>query len=257
MVRLYGYTYDKVRATLNYPNLWCDFQKTVLKIVNKILEKTDYITEILTIIKEEAYKAIQETQECDDCNGDKECKCNEKVNEVVREKIKNGKIIGDYPNVNLTDLINNISKDKNIVNVSSKKKVKIKETTLQNIIECLTDFKSASKKNKKNKKGFFGYECESGDLSYKNTTTIELKYIRQGDKPYEIRNALGQTLENAIVSDLKNAVLLIWDEAYSEENWDEKSEKFISMFINNPFGINFAVIRIRVYENHCTADIYL
>jgi len=117
------------------------------------------------------------------------------------------------------------------------------------------------------KKGFFGYgknknSNRGGDIFCQNMDCIiELKYLRKTAKnktgKYEIRNALGQTLENAIVSDLKNAILLIWDEAYSKENWDKKSEKFISMFINNPFGINFAVIRIRVYENHCTADIYL
>jgi len=246
MVRLYGYTYDKVRATLNYPNLWCNFQKTVLEATREILKEASLIVEILTCMKEKAKKIIQEKQQKYTDNR----KLTKEVNKILKKLIFSGNL-----NLHIKNLKNILNKNKQLVSVSGKKsEAKVKETTLQNIIECLTDFESASKKNKK---GFFGYKCESGDLSYKNTTTIELKYIRQGDKPYEIRNALGQTLENAIVSDLKNAVLLIWDEAYSEENWDEKSEKFISMFINNPFGINFAVIRIRVYENHCTADIYL
>lgn len=130
-----------------------------------------------------------------------------------------------------------------------------KETDIQNKLISLTSLKSAENLQR-HIKGFFGYGSRGGDLSYKDTT-IELKYMREGDKLCEIRNALGQTLENAIISNLNNTILLVWDEEYSKRDWDEKSEKFISMFINNPFGINFAVIRIRVYENHCTADIYL
>jgi len=100
--------------------------------------------------------------------------------------------------------------------------------------------------------GLFGEGGVSPDRTAFGTdfsAVIEAKYIKSNI--FDIKNGLAQVIEQAITfkkndPGLNTAILLLLSiGASAQVEWGITEKKYISMFANNPFGINLYVLRAR------------
>ena len=101
--------------------------------------------------------------------------------------------------------------------------------------------------------GLFGVR-EKTDFHPRNDPSIvvEAKLVRLDSRwrrtnEYDARNGLGQTLAQAFCAKAHGAILLILDAGrISNRTLSAAEQEFIKMFVSNPYGIDFAVCRIRL-----------
>jgi len=85
------------------------------------------------------------------------------------------------------------------------------------------------------------------------SSIVECKYVRKGKghrfNEYDIKNALGQILEQATCKSTMHAILVLLDAGRaSDRDWNDVELNFVKMFKDNPFGIRLTLVRVRIEE---------